>query len=237
MLRLLLQFPRRLFGVLREVVASLLVFAGRLLWPLVRRVYPPVVPDPSGRPVLFIPGYFKNPSVFWWIVWGLRGAGWRNLVPVELPRPWRAIEEQARDVARAVDRTLERTGAREVDLVAHSMGGLTALYYLSRLGGGPKVRNLVQLAVPARGTYVAYAGVGPCARQMRPGSPFLRDLDGTGPHGTRIHPLWSDLDELVIPHASAAGGDGRGFVENLGHAGILFSRRVLARIRESLSPS
>ncbi|WP_448851270.1 esterase/lipase family protein [Corynebacterium sp. 335C] len=45
------------------------------------------------------------------------------------------LEDSSREVADFVDEVLERTGAAEVDLVAHSQGGIHARAYVQRHGG------------------------------------------------------------------------------------------------------
>ena len=41
-----------------------------------------------------------------------------------------------------------RTDAKQVHLVAHSMGGLDGRYYISTLGGATKVATLVTIGTP-----------------------------------------------------------------------------------------
>jgi triacylglycerol lipase len=57
--------------------------------------------------------------------------------------------------ARALAAEVERLGAPRVNLVAHSMGGLDARWYVGRLGGHERVASLVTIATPHRGTAVA----------------------------------------------------------------------------------
>lgn len=73
----------------------------------------------------------------------------------------------------------------EVDVVAHSMGGLVA-----RLASSPdraeshrlRVRRLFTLATPHRGAKLArHIAIDPASQNMRPGSRFLRDLDESLP--------------------------------------------------------
>jgi len=55
-------------------------------------------------------------------------------------------------------------GARRVNLVAHSMGGLDARYALAKLGLRRKVASLVTIGTPHRGTPLADIGAGLAAR-------------------------------------------------------------------------
>lgn len=57
----------------------------------------------------------------------------------------------AGDVAEMVDRVLDATGAEQVDLVAHSQGGLMAKLYIAA-GGAERVRRLVAMGANFHGT-------------------------------------------------------------------------------------
>ena len=57
--------------------------------------------------------------------------------------------------ARALGEAVERLGTGKVNLVAHSMGGLDARWWVGRLGGHRRVASLVTIAAPHRGTAVA----------------------------------------------------------------------------------
>ncbi len=59
------------------------------------------------------------------------------------------------DRARALRDAVEALGAERVNLVAHSMGGLDARWYVGRLGGHRRVASLTTIATPHHGTYVA----------------------------------------------------------------------------------
>jgi triacylglycerol lipase len=67
---------------------------------------------------------------------------------------------RARQLAAQVDAILAATGARKVNLVAHSQGGLDGRYLIGTLGYGDRVGALVMVSTPNRGTMVADALVG-----------------------------------------------------------------------------
>ncbi|MBI2190800.1 MAG: hypothetical protein HYU36_02295 [Planctomycetes bacterium] len=55
----------------------------------------------------------------------------------------------------------------KVNLVAHSMGGLDARYFISRLGGADHVASLTTIATPHRGTAVASWGLQHLGRKLK----------------------------------------------------------------------
>jgi len=57
--------------------------------------------------------------------------------------------------AQALKQRIDAIGLGKVDIVAHSMGGLVARYYIEKLGGRDKVRSLTMLGTPNWGTAVA----------------------------------------------------------------------------------
>jgi triacylglycerol lipase len=65
------------------------------------------------------------------------------------------IEECASQLERRVEEVLDSTGEPKVNLIAHSMGGLDARYYISSLGHGGLVASLTTFCTPHRGSAVA----------------------------------------------------------------------------------
>src|SRR5262245_45005491 len=91
------------------------------------------------------------------------------------------IRDSAGLIARKIESLIAQTGVDRVDIVAHSMGGLVALYYVKRLGGRHRVRRLVMLGTPVQGTWSAVLGLltvplGRASVQLLPGSAFLKEL-------------------------------------------------------------
>ena len=62
------------------------------------------------------------------------------------------IENSAQELANFVQIVLKQTGAKRVDLVGHSQGGMMPHVYLRDLGGAEFVRKFVALAPSNRGT-------------------------------------------------------------------------------------
>src|SRR6185295_13172853 len=117
----------------------------------------------------------------------------------------RPVEELACVVAERVEQLVRDHGRERIDLVGHSEGGLIGRYYVQKLNGAHRVRHLVTLGTPHRGTPWAYSGylfgrLLPSLRQMAPGSSLLRDLGDDGfPRNVRLTSIYSSHDPLCPP--------------------------------------
>lgn len=89
-------------------------------------------------------------------------------------------------------------------LVGFSMGALVARHYLQAPGRGHTCDAYFSLAGPHMGTVTAYVYPGLGTRQMRPGSGFLRELDGGLPAlgAMQLHTYRTPLDFMVFPPAT-----------------------------------
>lgn len=73
------------------------------------------------------------------------------------PYDWRQnIQDIARNLRDTIDWIEEFTGSDRVDIIAHSMGGVVARYYINKLGGNDAVRKLVFMGVPSFGSPAMY---------------------------------------------------------------------------------
>src|SRR5436190_18789359 len=82
----------------------------------------------------------------------------------------------ASEIATKVDQIIAATGASKVDIISHSMGGLSSRWYVKFLGGDQKVDDWVSLGGPNHGTQTAYFCFDTSCGDMRPGSSFLTTL-------------------------------------------------------------
>ena len=188
-------------------------------------------------PVLLVPGY-AEPS--WYFMYGiyknLKKHGWAvegiNLFP-----NFATAQEQAAKVKERVEEMKQRYGVSQVHIVAHSFGGLISRYYMQEMNGLESVHELVTVATPHHGTYLAYLGIGKSTFQMVPGSDFLKALNANGfvYDPAEYMSIWSNLDEIVWPqkHAQMPDSDIR-YVPWTGHLTIMFSQRTYGHIREAL---
>lgn len=158
----------------------------------------------------------------------------------------RDIRASALLIHRKVEQIIKQTGVHRIDIVGHSMGGLIGLYYIKHLGGQSRVRRMVMLGTPARGTWAALAGVATLGLvsasswQLLPGSSFLQELhDGPLPHGVEFFTIAAERDWLCPPSATQIEG-AHAIVVPLGHSSLVMSeavyRKVLWALRKEDAP-
>jgi pimeloyl-ACP methyl ester carboxylesterase len=141
------------------------------------------------------------------------------------------IRDSAGLIARKVESMVAQTGVQKVDIVGHSMGGLVGLYYLKRLGGRHRVRRLLLLGTPTRGTWSALLGLitaplGLASLQLLPGSPFLRELtEGPLPPGAEVISIGAERDWLAPLSTTVLRGV-RHLALPTGHSGLLVEADV-----------
>ncbi|WP_428269431.1 lipase family alpha/beta hydrolase [Haliangium sp.] len=162
-----------------------------------------------------------------------------NLGPLNI----RDIRRSAFLIHRKIERILSQTSWQEIDIVAHSMGGLIALYYIKKLGGHSRVRTLISLGTPYRGTWVALAGVATMGLlstsswQLLPRSRFLDDLHrGPIPEGVEVYSIAAARDWLCPPKATRMRGV-KAITVPFGHSGLVVSPDVYERVKGILRPT
>ena len=80
-------------------------------------------------------------------------------------QPYTSIGKLVPQLRERIEEVRRETGADQVVLIAHSMGGLVCRSYLAR-HGGQRVERLVTIASPHVGTELARIGIGQNAREM-----------------------------------------------------------------------
>lgn len=164
-------------------------------------------PAPDGRgqgnPIVFVPGYLDFEFYFARLKSKLEGKG-RSTHYLSIFPNIGDIRTAAVALKALVADVKKRTGAKQVDVVAHSMGGLITRYYIKYMEGERDIERLVTLATPHHGTLVSFASPTQGAKQMHPGSDFLKALnaDDETPGRIRYTSIRGGLDEIVIPHSS-----------------------------------
>jgi triacylglycerol lipase len=189
-------------------------------------------PAPAGLPVLLIHGVGCNAGVWFGMQRYLDGQGLGPVYALSYGPPLAPIEGFADQMAAKIAAIRAATGAKQVVLVGHSMGGLVSLAYLRRHGGA-SVRRLITIGTPFHGSRHAYLMFGHSLAQLRPGSKFLEDVDVRDdyPAGVPVVSLWSWHDSMVTPQLSAR----LDWADNIAIAGVahnalLGDRGVWARV-------
>jgi len=157
-------------------------------------------------PLILVPGWSDGPRALDPLRSRFLQAGWPEtaLTTVRFADRVGSNREHARELAQTVTDLRRATGAKRVGLIAHSMGGLAARMMMGSDGAGDVVAGAAFLGTPHHGTWVAYLGWGKGAREMRPGSEFVRELaDLEGRDGIPALDLWTPLETHVIPRKSA----------------------------------
>ncbi|HEY4241048.1 MAG TPA: alpha/beta fold hydrolase [Kofleriaceae bacterium] len=225
--------PRPLRAALGEWAMSAAISALRPagFWPL------PGAHTHGPRPVILLHGYAMNRANFVPLAWRLARAG---LGPIYGFEYWTLgrVAAGARQLGWFVDEVRAATGAAQVDLVGHSMGGVVASYYVALAGGDGTAAHLVTIGSPLGGTDLAALGIGYPARELVLGSRLVARLGAApAPQHTKVTCIWSRADALV-PGARQARPTGPSpeivLFDDLGHVAMLGSRRVAQTVIDRL---
>ncbi|TRZ66164.1 MAG: alpha/beta fold hydrolase [Rhodocyclaceae bacterium] len=226
-------------GVTQELLEGLREFAAFValsgVQPFERMILgrdAPSKPPVDQVPLLLIHGYCCNRGFWWWLKPRLEARG-RSVATLTLEPLFGNIDGYAEQVARRIEGLCRETGADQVMLVGHSMGGLVSRAYLRRYGE-VRVARLVTLGTAHRGSVLARFGIGRNSRQMEPGNAWLRDLE--------LSPLlvpcivgYSTHDNFVMPGAAMLLGAENHALPGVGHLAMSISPLVLAALLEATS--
>ncbi len=201
---------RFVLGLLVLVVVA--AVAGGIAWWSSRDPAVHPVPQATPGPVLLVPGYGGGTDGLEVLAKALRAQG-REAVVVELAGDgYGDLDEQADVLQKAVILEQQRTGARSVDVVGYSAGGVIARLWVRDHGGGSLARRVVTLGSPHHGTDLAgLAGdLAPdtcpvACQQLQPDSDLLRSLNAGDetPAGPAWVSIWTTDDQTVVPPSSA----------------------------------
>jgi pimeloyl-ACP methyl ester carboxylesterase len=201
------------------------------------------------RPVLLLHGWLSSRRTFDVLERRLRRDGY-GVFSLDLGGlRGSSIGRGVDDLADLVRAKIERIYARHprlgpLSIVGHSKGGLIATYYVKKLGGWRRVRAVVTLGTPHRGTPLAWLGLllAPLTRslvQMVPGSAFLARLeDGPWPAQVRLASVWSRRDGASPWPAGLIETHGLPHLANVevdaDHRGLLTRKRVYEAVLREL---
>ena len=158
---------------------------------------------PKPLPVLLVHGIDDTGAIFEVMAPALKAAGRQAVYTIDLaPNNGDVgLRELAMQVSRRVECIRLDTHAEKVDLVGFSLGGMVSRYYVQKLGGVERVRKFVTISSPHAGTIAAYFRWNPGAADMRPWSPFLKELDDSVDVLKQVEAtsIWSPFDLMILP--------------------------------------
>ena len=187
-------------------------------------------------PILFVHGWNSSSTTWTTMVDRFARDGW---TAAELNN-WSYNTSQsnattAQEIAAKVDGILAATGAAKVDLVTHSMGGLSSRYYVKNLGGDLKVDEWVSLGGPNHGTDTANFCFSTACSEMRIGSSFLTALNSGDetPGAVSYRTWWSPCDDIINPDSSVSlSGATNTKTACISHSALHEDATVYAQVRD-----
>ncbi len=190
----------------------------------------PLVRDPRRPAVLLVHGYLCNRAV--WRPWLLGGLPERwNVATISLEPAYGAIDDYAAVLHQALERLRRQSGAEQVTLVCHSMGGLAARAYLRKYADAG-VQRVITIDTPHHGTIFARFAHGLNSRQMRRASDYVQGLaDCDEP--VEFICFASQHDNLVVPRESQILQCAESiWFEKIGHLAMTADAEVLRKLIE-----
>jgi triacylglycerol lipase len=239
MLRRLKKGAYVLNGTIREIKAN---FIAVQLYPFGMferdpqpRVHSKQCTNPC--PVILVHGIIHNRSAFVSYRRKMARLGWENIYTINYSTFNGNVLAMVEQLSRKVDAILKDTGAKQIDIVAHSLGGIVARTFMSLGEGRGKVRKLVTLGTPHQGTHLSFIAKGlsrgALDADLRVNSFLIRLLTSTAlPKNSEIVSIYSPFDLTVLPteNASAKGVPESAFknirLEYTGHTGLLYSQEA-----------
>ncbi len=195
-----LAFAARIAMFAREV-AALARSAPRMI------LYQWLVPDPppstAALPIVLLHGVGCNAGIWSGMREHLVDRGAHAVYALSYGPPLHSMEVFADQLAAKITAVVAATGARQVVVIAHSMGGLVARAYLRRYGSAA-VRRLVMIGTPNEGSMHAWLMFGQSLTQLRPGNAWLAELnrDARSKAAPAVS-IWSWHDSMVTPQTSS----------------------------------
>jgi hypothetical protein len=192
-------------------------------------------------PVLLVHGMVDNRSVFTLMRRSLRRRGFSQVCSWNYSPLLTDVARGAARLGEQIERICHQTGHEQLHVVGHSLGGLIARYHVQRQGGDRHVASLLTLGTPHEGSIWAHAVPTPLVRQLRRGSPLMRELAQPAPGcRTRFTAIYSNLDEMVVPTSSGRCEhpdlQARNvLVRGVGHMALPIHRGVLGEVAATLA--
>ena len=187
-------------------------------------------------PILFVHGWSSSGTVWNTMIANFKADGWTDAELNNWSYNYRQSNATTAGEIRAkVDSILAATGNAKVDIVTHSMGGLSSRYYVKNLQGDGKVDDWVSLGGANHGTTSANACFDTSCVEMRPGSTFLTNLNSGDetPGAVNYGTWWSPCDEIINPDDSVLLSGARNTqTACISHSALYSDKTVYGQVRD-----
>ncbi len=198
------------------------------------------------RPILLVHGIFHNRSAFISLKRRMQKEGWDNIYTLNYSTSHGNILQMVENLSDRVDDIIKKTEAPQIDIIAHSLGGLVARTYMSLGEGRGKIKKLVTLGTAHQGTQMSILakgmGRGALDGDLKPKSYLINLLSTTAlPRGSELVSIFSNFDWTVIPATNAeAVGLPETSIKNIrldyvGHTGLLYSAEAFENIIQTVT--
>lgn len=219
-----------------EISAAIRLFVLRQPWSW-QPPQPQVHTGATARvPVLLVHGFISNHRIWDLMLPRLRAAG-HTVLAIDLEPLFTSIDDYATPIEQAVQQLRAQTGAEQVALVGHSMGGLAIRAWM-RQYGTRQAAGAITLGTPHAGTRVRQAVPSPNGQQMGWQSSWLQNLNATETPAARslLRVALSAQDPIVFPQRdqTLVGVPSRVF-EGIGHLQLCTAPEVLQWVVSELA--
>ena len=185
-------------------------------------------PDDGFRPVLFVHGLAGHPSNFAAMQLYFVTMGRKRSYSVSFGEH-KDLQQMASYLCELIDEVARCNNLQDdeqIDIVAHSMGGIISRLALTRPETAQRIAHLITLGTPHQGTHLARLASTEQTVQLRPNSTVLQQLQDQEPwpdnvEMPRLIALWSPSDIMILP-AEAATLEGANNIEMTNYTHFTF---------------
>lgn len=223
----------------RSVVGETWVTAKVMFFKMPWTKRAPVVQAPLARPervpVLLVHGFVCNYRIWDAVANQLRHAG-HPVLGLDLEPVFGSIDGYVPMIEKSAESLLHQTGAQQIAVVAHSMGGLATRAWM-REHGTARVARVLTLGTPHVGTRLASWSHTTNGRQMRLHSPWIKKLANGEPAANLqlIRIALTPQDNIVYPQQEQVlTGVPVTVFEGRGHIQLCFDKAVISWVLQQL---
>lgn len=190
-------------------------------------------------PVVLVHGYGGAKTQWHFVERALIASGYRHITTMEYDACSTDIPGLARQLRQLVHAVLAETGAAQVHLVGHSLGGVIIRYAVTMLDLDDVVAAAITIASPHGGSPIARLAASSTGAQLRPGSGLLRQLEDAARPGQARWTAFSGGCDVVVPAGRARLRPAALAAKNVtvpgeGHLSILLSPRLVRAVVEAV---